>query len=149
MSGNVGDKFVKTEILSSGFDTFIDLNNNGFMDKEESKDSFVLGSIIEIANEKGTEPKINGGKILVFSGTSWITDKYFPTYLNRNFAVNSINWMNKNQIIDTIVSKKEDVLVITLTPNQKIFIWVVGLFLYPAIIILGLSSYTVYKRKKS
>jgi hypothetical protein len=83
----------------------------------------------------------------MYSGTDWISDKYIIYNLNPALASNSINWIFQKQIIDSIVPKKEDTPVITLTQNQKLFIWSVGLFGYPLSLILGLSIYVLSKRK--
>lgn len=138
-------QFTETIILESGFNTFLDTNENGAMDGSEKQSNFLLGVTLIPMGEK---QEGESGKILIFSGTEWLTDRYFLFNLNPGFAGNSINYLHQKQILDSIVSKREETPIITLTQNQKLFIWSVGLFGYPLSLVLGLSYY-VYSRRKS
>ncbi|MCB1176229.1 MAG: Gldg family protein [Leptospiraceae bacterium] len=142
--------FDDEKILESGFNTFIDKNKNEKRDSEEENTNFLLGSILTLKKESNTEVKEDNipSRILIFSGTAWATDKYFLYNLNPTFFTNSINWMFMSAIIGSILPKKEEVPTITLTPNQKVFIWSVGMFGFPGFLIIGLSYYVIYRKRK-
>jgi hypothetical protein len=139
-------EFKEIPILETGFTTFIDTNGNEKLDQDEKQNNFLLGVVL-IPENTGEDKSKETGKVIMYSGTDWISDKYIIYNLNPALASNSINWIFQKQIIDSIVPKKEDTPVITLTQNQKLFIWSVGLFGYPLSLILGLSIYVLSKRK--
>jgi hypothetical protein len=139
-------EFKEIPILETGFTTFIDTNGNEKLDQDEKQNNFLLGVVL-IPENTGEDKSKETGKVILYSGTDWISDKYIIYNLNPALASNSINWIFQKQIVDSIVSKKEDTPVITLTQNQKLFIWSVGLFGYPLSLILGLSIYVISKRK--
>lgn len=144
-----GSEFFETNILETGSAIFIDKNNNNQLDKEEKQGNFILGSILTTVDSNTKDAKDKPyGKVIIFSGTSWLTDRYFLYNLNPIFAVNSANWLNQNPLIDTILPKKEENPSITLTSNQKIVIWAVGLFGYPLLTMAALTWYVVSRRRK-
>ncbi|MDX1959744.1 MAG: Gldg family protein [Leptospiraceae bacterium] len=141
------EELQQTGILESGTSTFIDSNKNNEKDKDEKENNFALGVILETKSDPDpTKAEEKKGKAILYTGTSWLTDRYYQFNLNSSYAVNSLNWMNQNQLIDKIVSKKEDSPIITLTPNQKLLIWVLGLFGYPLVIAFGLGYYSKSRR---
>lgn len=140
--------FDSANILETGYNTFLDINQNGQMDGIEQQNNFIL-SITLIPHNNPEEKKQETGKILIFSGTEWITDRYFLFNLNPTLAGNSFNFLHQKQILDSIVAKKEETPLITLTQNQKLFIWSVGLFGYPLTLVLGLSYYVYSRRRNS
>jgi len=145
LNSRVDLKFKESILLESGFTTFLDNNSNSKLDDNEKQNSFILGVALTV--DKNGENKEEAGKVIIYSGTDWITDRYFLYNLNPALAGNSFNWLHQKQIIDSILTKKEDTPIITLTQNQKLFIWSVGLFGYPLSIILGLSLYVNSRRK--
>ena len=144
----------KEEIfLESGFSTFLDLNNNDKMDADEKQNNFILGSVLIANSPEENSPGADvapseKGKIIIFSGTEWITDRYYIYNLNPILAGNSFNYLNQKQILNSILPKKEESPLITLTQNQKVFIWSIGLFGYPFSVILGLSMYVISRRNQ-
>ncbi len=145
-------KFSDANILESGYNVFIDKNKNDKLDKEESTNNFIFGTILTIANQESTNAKESGdikpGRIIIFSGTAWLTDRYFLYNLNPTFFTNTMNWLFQNPLIQSIIPKKEEVPVITLTSKQKVIIWSVGLFGFPGFISIVLSLYVVSIRRK-
>jgi hypothetical protein len=140
-------EFKETLILESGYNTYLDLNGNEKMDTDEKQNNFILGAVL--TPESREENKTSDmGKVILYSGVDWMTDKYIIYNLNPALASNSFNWIFQKQILDSILPKKEDTPIITLTQNQKVFIWSVGLFGYPLSLIFGLSVYVLSKRKK-
>jgi hypothetical protein len=139
-------EFKDVPILETGFTTYIDTNGNEKLDQDEKQNNFLLGVVL-IPENAGEDKSKETGKVILYSGTDWISDKYIIYNLNPVLASNSINWIFQKQIIDSIVPKKEDTPIITLTQNQKLFIWSVGLFGYPLSLIFGLSIYVLTKRK--
>ncbi len=139
--------FKESLILESGFNTYLDLNGNDKLDSDEKQNNFILGAVLTPDPPPDDKSK-ETGKVILYSGVDWMTDKYIIYNLNPTLASNSFNWIFQKQILDSILPKKEDTPIITLTQNQKVFIWSVGLFGYPLSLILGLSIYVLSKRKK-
>ncbi|HMV45938.1 MAG TPA: Gldg family protein, partial [Leptospiraceae bacterium] len=141
--------FISNTLLESGFTAFADLNKNGKLDKEEKQNSFILGTILvpkeDPANPAKTE---NPSRIIIYSGTNWITNGFIVDRLNSILAVNSVNWLNQSPLTEKILPKKEEEPVVSISDSQKIVIWSVGLFIYPAIVILSLGFYTISKKRK-
>ena len=90
----------------------------------------------------------NPARIIINSGTSWITNRYVLYNLNSIFALNSINWLNQSPLAEKILSKKEEKEMITISDSQKTIIWSVGLFLYPSLVIILLSAYMLIRKRK-
>ncbi len=145
LNSRVDLKFKESVLLESGFSTYLDSNSNEKLDSDEKQNSLILGVALTV--DKQGENKEESGKVIIYSGTEWITDRYFIYNLNPVLAGNSFNWLHQKQIIDSILTKKEDTPIITLTQNQKLFIWSVGLFGYPLTLVLGLSLYVISRRK--
>lgn len=135
-------------ILESGFDTFIDPNGNGKLDGKETKANFHLGYALQLINDKKDGNKTSGSRVVVFSGTSWITDQYYSLNVNSGFSTNSMNWILQREVLSGIVPKKTDIQAINLTDNQKQIVWVFGMFGFPGVIILA-GLVVVLMRKKS
>jgi hypothetical protein len=138
----------ETLILDTGFNTFVDENKNGKMDKDEFLKNYTIGAILVPKDQKDTSGEEGFGKILIFSGTDWITNKLYLFNLNPVMAGNSINWLFQKPIIENILPKKEEIPTVTLTQTQKLIIWSLGMFGYPISIISLLSIYVYNRRKK-
>ena len=138
-----------TPLLESGFSAYADFNKNGKLDKDEKQNSFLLSAILtqkeDVANPSKSE---NPARIIINSGTSWITNRYVLYNLNSIFALNSINWLNQSPLTEKILSKKEEKEMITISDSQKTIIWSVGLFLYPSLVIILLSAYMLIRKRK-
>lgn len=138
-----------TTLLESGFSAFADLNKNGKLDKEEKQNSFILGTILttreDAANPAKTE---NPARVIVYSGTSWITNRYVQYNLNTILAVNSVNWLNQSPLTEKIIPKKEEHEIVSITDSQKTIIWSVGLFLYPSLVVSLLSLYVLIRKRR-
>ena len=141
--------FLEVPILETGYHVYIDKNQNEKKDPDENTNNYILGMLLTPASQESKESgDITPARVLVFSGVSWLTDRYFLYNLNPIFFTNSVNWMFRSPLIQSILPKKEDVPVITLTSNQKLIIWSVGLFGYPSLVTLVLSYYVLYMRRK-
>ena len=138
-----------TPLLESGFTSFADINKNGKLDKEEKQNSFLLGTILttkeDAANPAKTE---NPARVILYSGTSWITNRYVQYNLNGILAVNSVNWLNQSPLTEKIIPKKEEHEIVSITDSQKTIIWSVGLFIYPSLVIGLLTAYTMMRKRK-
>ncbi len=140
---------VNTPLLESGFTSFADLNKNGKLDKEEKQNSFILGTILTTKEDPATPTKTeNPARVIIYSGTSWITNRYVLYNLNSILAVNSVNWLNQSPLTEKIISKKEEQEIISITDSQKTIIWSVGLFIYPSLVIVLLLSYAFIRKRK-
>ncbi|MBK7053791.1 MAG: Gldg family protein [Leptospiraceae bacterium] len=136
-------------LLESGFSAFADLNKNGKLDKEEKQNSFILGTILSTKEDAANPAKTeNPARIVIYSGTSWITNRYLQYNLNTILAVNSVNWLNQSPLTEKIIPKKEELEIISISDSQKIIIWSVGLFLYPMLVVSLLSFYVIVRKRK-
>lgn len=136
-------------LLESGFSAFADLNKNGKLDKEEKQNSFILGTILSTKEDAANPAKTeNPARIVIYSGTSWITNRYLQYNLNTILAVNSVNWLNQSPLTEKIIPKKEELEIISISDSQKIIIWSVGLFLYPLLVVALLSFYVIVRKRK-
>ncbi|MBK8398038.1 MAG: Gldg family protein [Leptospiraceae bacterium] len=138
-----------TPLLESGFSAFADVNKNGKLDKEEKQNSFLLSTILtqkeNPANPNSTE---NPSRTIIYSGTSWLTNRYVLYNLNSIFAINSVNWLNQSPLTEKILSKKDEKETISISDSQKTIIWSVGLFIYPALVIILLSGFVILRKRK-
>ena len=136
-------------LLESGFSSYADVNKNGKLDKDEKQNSFLLSTILtqkeDPANPSTTE---NPTRIILYSGTSWITNRYVLYNLNSILAVNSVNWLNQSPLTEKILPKKEEREVVTISDSQKTIIWSVGLFLYPSLVTILLSGYAILRKRR-
>lgn len=146
-SGNA--LFNNATLLESGYTAFADINKNGKLDKEEKQNSFILGTILIPKEDPANPAKMeNPARIIIYAGTNWITNAYIVERINSVLAVNSVNWLNQSPLTEKILPKKEEEQTVSINDSQKVIIWSVGLFIYPAIVILSLGFYTVLRKRK-
>ncbi|MCB1141067.1 MAG: Gldg family protein [Leptospiraceae bacterium] len=139
-------------IMDSGFNTYIDSNKNEKMDADEFLKNYSLAAVLSPVKKQENENPANlesEGRFLIFASTDWVTDKMYLFNLNPVMAGNSINWMFQKPILDKILPKKEEIPVISLTQNQKLMIWSMGLFGYPLLWVAGLSIFVLSKKRKT
>jgi hypothetical protein len=145
-------------LLESNYSSYEDTNKNGVMDGQETKLIRILG--IVMSPKKNNEdkepirPSKDSGLIILYSATSWLTNtSIHPSmmnitgFVNMPFAVNNFMWMTGDVTIDGIPAKKEDMQPVYLTDKQKNIVWILGLIVYPAMIVL-LSGVYVFMRRK-
>lgn len=149
-------EFNARAILSSGFSSFVDANKNGKMDKDEKTNNHPLGIILTIPKEDrethSVKLEISNAPVsrtFIYSGTSWVTNKYVMYNLNGILALNSVNWLNQSILTEKILTKKDDVEMVSISPNQKLLIWAVCLFVFPSLITISLSLFVIARRRKS
>jgi len=144
-TGEIPFQFKSANLLETGSDVFVDKNNNGKEDKDETKENQILSVVltpVSLGDDKT-------GKIIIHSGTSWITDQFIVYVMNAHFANASITGLFQDTGIAEIPPKKEEVQTVSLSDNQKLIVWAIGVFFYPGLI-LGIGAYYVHsKRKKS
>ncbi len=137
--------FKSEAVLETGFDIFEDKNKNSKLDGDEKKENRILSVILtplSLTDDKK-------GRIVLHSGTSWITDQFISYTINVAFSNSLVTGLFMDQSITDIPKKKEEASPVTLSDNQKLIVWAIGVFLYPGLI-FGLGSYYVSsKRKKS
>lgn len=136
--------FKADSLLESGYEVFADENRNGKMDGSEKKDNRILTIVLNPLSLSGDKK----GKVIVHSGTSWITDQFIPYVMNSQFSTVSITGLFLDVAVADIPQKKEDIQTISLTDNQKLIVWAIGVFFYPGLI-LGIGSYYVFSRRKN
>ena len=137
--------FKSENLLETGFDVFSDKNKNSKLDGDEKKENKILSVLLtplSLTDEKK-------GRIVLHSGTSWITDQFISYAINAPFA----NALVTGQFLDTAIAeipkKKEESNTISLSDNQKLIVWAIGVFLYPGFIFALGAYYVSAKRRKS
>ena len=101
-------KFSSQFFLESGEDNFPDANGSGKLLPNTTKGNFKLAvslqTLAKTTNEKLEDNKQskNEGRLVFFTGTSWLTDQFISYNLNRNLALASISWMFQEKIINEI-----------------------------------------------
>lgn len=88
------------------------------------------------------------GRIVIFSGTSWITDQFISYGTNYELATSSITWMYQDLSLSSIQPKKEEINTVSLTDVQKRIVWILGMFIFPGLIALVSSVVLIQKRKR-
>ncbi len=142
--------FNNVNILETGFSSFADLNKNSKMDKEEKQNSYPIISVLsdrETEADKKNLTPVSPSRIIISSGTAWLTNRLISYNLNSIFAINSVNWLNQSVLTEKILLKKEEVEIVTVSDKQKLIIWLVGLFIFPIGITLIFGFYASKKRK--
>ncbi|MCB1157800.1 MAG: Gldg family protein [Leptospiraceae bacterium] len=139
-----------TILLKSPIETFLDKNQNlAFDPKTEEKGSKLLGVLL-----KGKDT----GSMIIYSGTSWLTDRFYPktknpldisVITNSHFVLNNFLWLNGGILSSEIPIRSSKILPVSLKEYQKTFIWIVSLFIFPAFVMLISSSYLIYKKRLS
>lgn len=135
--------FKAENLLESGFEAFLDKNKNSKLDGEEKKENYILSALLTPLT---LDPEIKG-RIVIHSGTSWITDQYISYTINTPFANSLVTGMFLDTAIAEIPKQKDDANTVSLSDNQKLIVWAIGVFLYPGLI-FGLGSYYVNSRRK-
>lgn len=88
------------------------------------------------------------GRVVIFSGTSWITDQFISYGANYELATSAITWMYQDLSLSSIQPKKEEVNTVSLTDVQKRTVWILGMFIFPGLIALVSSAVLIQKRKR-
>lgn len=99
------------------------------------------------SKNKDTDSK-EEGRIVIFSGTSWITDQFISYGTNYELATSSITWMYQDLSLSSIQPKKEEVNTVSLTEVQKRVVWILGMFIFPGLIAVVSSVALIQKRKR-
>lgn len=140
-------------IIESGYDSFVDSNNNKKLDTNEKKENFILAIYLEPVASSAKDSDLLSSKIypkgraFVFAGTSWATDQFYPYNLNPNVMTTTVSYLFQNKSLADIPTKKDEVQTISLSDNQKIIAWALGMFLFP-MTIAGIFSFWVFRRRK-
>ncbi|MBW0432966.1 Gldg family protein [Leptospira yasudae] len=88
------------------------------------------------------------GRVVIFSGTSWITDQFISYGTNYELATSAITWMYQDLSLSSIQPKKEEVNTVSLTDIQKRAVWILGMFIFPGLIALVSSAVLIQKRRR-
>lgn len=149
--------------METGGDVYLDKNGNGKQEKEEEKKNLPIALVLKTKSstpvippaDPNSPPTIlpetkseDEGRIVIYSGTSWITNQYLPYEANYELAGASVTWMYQDVSLPAIPPKKEEIETVSLTDGQKRAVWILGMFLFPGLI-AGLGSIYVIKRRKA
>lgn len=105
------------------------------------------GESENLPKSKDTDSK-EEGRIVIFSGTSWITDQFISYGTNYELATSSITWMYQDLSLSSIQPKKEEINTASLTEVQKRVVWILGMFIFPGLIAFVSSVVLIQKRKR-
>lgn len=139
--------FTSKFVLESGMGAFVDPLGTAKMQSKEDSKNFPLAVVLRTLNDSDSDIK-NQGRVVFYSGTSWMTDQFIPYNMNKNLALSSVSWLYQNSIINEIPKKKDEVDVVNLNDNQKIMVWLIGMFLFPGAIVFAGSYYVISRRKR-
>lgn len=109
------------------------------------------GSGLQDANTSAQNATANSkeeGRVVIFSGTSWITDQFVSYGTNYELATSAITWMYQDLSLSSIQPKKEEVNTVSLTDVQKRAVWILGMFIFPGLIALISSIVLIQKRRR-
>ncbi|GBF50274.1 putative membrane protein [Leptospira ryugenii] len=135
--------FKSENLLESGFDVFADSNQNKKMDGAEKKENFIFSTLLTPLSLTGDKK----GRIVIHSGTSWLTDQFYLYTSNAAFSTSLVTGQFLDEAITEIPAKKDEASVVNLSDNQKLVVWALGVFIYPGLILLVGSYYVLSKRK--
>ncbi|MGQ2865037.1 hypothetical protein ACT532_01390 [Leptospira interrogans] len=123
-----------------------DLNSTGLNSDQEvvSQNSEIQKDISKNTNVDSKEE----GRVVIFSGTSWITDQFISYGVNYELATSSITWMYQDLSLSSIQPKKEEVNTVSLTDVQKRVVWILGMFIFPGLIAFVSAAMLIQKRRK-
>ncbi|MBM9576602.1 Gldg family protein [Leptospira sp. 201903070] len=88
------------------------------------------------------------GRVVIFSGTSWITDQFISYGTNYELATSAITWMYQDLSLSSIQPKKEEINTVSLTDTQKRIVWILGMFIFPGLIAF-VSSIVLIRKKRN
>ncbi|EMS84895.1 Gldg family protein [Leptospira noguchii] len=123
-----------------------DLSSMGLNPEQEiiSQNSEIQKNTSQNSNVDSKEE----GRVVIFSGTSWITDQFISYGVNYELATSSITWMYQDLSLSSIQPKKEEVNTVSLTEVQKRVVWILGMFIFPGLIAFVSSAMLIQKRRK-
>ncbi|WP_078131454.1 Gldg family protein [Leptospira kirschneri] len=123
-----------------------DLSSTGLNSEQEtiSQNSEIQKDTSQNTNVDSKEE----GRVVIFSGTSWITDQFISYGVNYELATSSITWMYQDLSLSSIQPKKEEVNTVSLTDVQKRVVWILGMFIFPGLIAFVSSAMLIQKRRK-
>jgi len=100
---------------------------------------------VAVIVEKEIEEQINA-KISVFGDSDFITDKFINFSGNKNFILNTINYLCEEDILISIRSEKEENQPLILSQKAGKFIFFLSFVIVP-VSIIGIGSFIILKRK--
>ncbi|TGK11869.1 hypothetical protein EHO60_06165 [Leptospira fletcheri] len=152
-------------LLDSGGDAYLDPNQNGKQDPGEEKKNAPVALVLQtfVKGRNSPADMVPGappipsvpnpaegeerGRVVIYSGTSWLTDQYLPFAANYELASASATWMHQSLSLPSIPPRKEEVQSVSLTDGQKRAVWILGMFVFPGLI-AGLGSIYVIRRRR-
>jgi ABC-type uncharacterized transport system involved in gliding motility auxiliary subunit len=128
----------KTDQYSWAEDDFA-LFDQGIAEKNKDDRSGPLGVV---AVGEGDE-----GRIAVFGGVDFISNRFFDFSGNRDFFLNTINWLAGNEYLISIRPKVAEEGKLTLTVNQIRLIFSLTVVVLPAVILI--TGMAVWWRRRN
>lgn len=142
-----GKDVVKKEeeaVVFSPYNTLVDTNRNGKMDKNEHKGRFPLG----VAIKNGDAKKY---RLAFYAGVDWITDaglKFPVKQVNRTLAVDTFFWLTESPLVARIGDEDRKSRRVQITDEDRLRNLIFGVFLFPTLIGVAMAGGTVYYRRK-
>jgi len=118
----------------------IERGNVKFDENDESGPVSIAG-IIEKEMEEGRKTRI-----AVFGDSDFVTDKFINFSGNKDFILNTINYLCEEEILISIRSQKEENQPLLLSQKAGKFIFFLPVVIVP-VLIIGIGSFITLKRK--
>ena len=118
----------------------IEKGNVKFDENDESGPISIAG-IVEKEIEEGKK-----ARIAVFGDSDFVTDKFINFSGNKDFILNTINYLCEEEILISIRSQKEENQPLLLSQKAGKFIFFLPIVIVP-VLIIGIGSFITLKRK--
>lgn len=134
------ENFTVDFIVSSHYTSWLDTIPDGKRnDPKEKPGSFKLAAALK-SNK-------SGGRIVFFSDSDFVTNKYIEYSQNKRIAIQSVQWLAENERVLGLVPAKWDNERVKLPGYRDAFVKYFLIFIWPGIILISGLTY-VKKRKQ-
>lgn len=141
-SGIKGDILAKTSNASWAEKNIKEIENgNVKFDKNDESGPIPIALIIEKEVKEDLK-----SRIAVFGDSDFVTDKFINLSGNKDFALNTINYLAEEEVLISIRSQKEENQPLILSQKGGKFIFFLPIVIVPILIIV-IGSYIIFKRK--
>lgn len=138
----------ETPFLFTPYNTLRDDNGNGEQNQNEIRGRFPLGIALELPNEKNRPT----GKLVIFSGVNWISNRglSFPLdHRNLILATDSMHYLTESHLAASLVREKRKTRMIRISDEVKTKNIFFGIVIFPlsATFLMWLGIY-LYRKKR-
>ncbi len=141
-SGVKGDILAKTSNASWAEKNIKEIETGKIkFDENDKTGPLPVACVVEKENKEGLK-----ARIAVFGDSDFITDKFINFSGNKDFVLNTINYLAEEEVLISIRPKKEENQPLILSSKSGKFIFLFPVFIVP-VLITGIGSFIVIKRK--